>query len=45
MTALALGGEDNVPKDRFIFNESVNGIYVAGAYFYKFAPKTFAEAS
>ena len=45
VTALALGGENNVPKDRFIFNESINSVYVAGAYFYKFAPKTFAKAS
>jgi hypothetical protein len=26
-------------------NESVKGAYIAGAYFYKFQPKTFAKAS
>jgi hypothetical protein len=45
VTMLSLGGEEHIPKGRLILNESINGVYVAGAYFYKFQPKTFAKAS
>jgi hypothetical protein len=26
-------------------SQSINSVYIAGAYFYKFQPKTFAKAS
>jgi hypothetical protein len=45
VTMLSLGGEEHIPKGRLVLNESVNSVYVAGAYFYKFQPKTFAKAS
>ncbi len=41
----AFSGDGQIPLDRLILNESVKGAYVAGAYFYKFQPKTFAKAS
>jgi hypothetical protein len=44
VTMLDLAGK-TPPLDRLILNESINGVYVAGAYFYKFQPKTFAKAS
>jgi len=30
---------------RLILSQSINSVYIAGAYFYKFQPKTFAKAS
>jgi hypothetical protein len=44
-TLTSFDGDGKVPLDRLILNESVKGAYVAGAYFYKFEPKTFAKAS
>jgi hypothetical protein len=41
----AFDGEGQIPLGRLILNESIKGAYVAGAYFYKFQPKTFAKAS
>ncbi|MGD0298301.1 MAG: hypothetical protein ABSE86_14440 [Bryobacteraceae bacterium] len=41
----AFSGDGQIPLDRLILNESVKGAYIAGAYFYKFQPKTFAKAS
>ena len=45
VTLLAFAGEGPLPRGRLIQSESVRGIYVEGAYFYKFEPKTFAKAS
>ncbi len=45
VTVLDLGGKGQIPLGRLILNESINSVYVAGAYFYKFEPKTFAKAS
>jgi hypothetical protein len=45
VTMLSLGGEEHIPKDRLVLNESMNSIYIAGAYFYKFQPKSFDRAS
>jgi hypothetical protein len=45
ITVLDLGGADKIALGRLILNQSVNSVYVAGAYFYKFQPKTFAKAS
>ena len=42
---LDLGGVEKIPLDRLILNQSINSVYIAGAYFYKFQPKTFAKAS
>jgi hypothetical protein len=42
---LDLGGVEKIPLGRLILKESINRVYVAGAYFYKFQPKTFAKAS
>jgi hypothetical protein len=42
---LDLGGIEKIPLDRLILNQSINSVYIAGAYFYKFQPKTFAKAS
>ena len=42
---LDLGGADKIPLERIILNQSINSVYIAGAYFYKFQPKTFAKAS
>jgi hypothetical protein len=41
----AFEGEGQIPLGRLILNESIKSVYVAGAYFYKFQPKTFAKAS
>jgi hypothetical protein len=41
----AFDGNGQISLDRLILNESVKGVYVAGAYFYKFQPKTYAKAS
>ncbi len=41
----SFSGDGQISLDRLILNESVKGAYVAGAYFYKFQPKTFAKAS
>jgi hypothetical protein len=45
ITVLDLGGADKIPLDRLILNQSINSVYIAGAYFYRFQPKTFAKAS
>jgi hypothetical protein len=42
---LDLGGVEKIPLGRLILKESINSVYIAGAYFYKFQPKTFAKAS
>jgi len=42
---LDLGGADKIPLGRLILSQSINSVYIAGAYFYKFQPKTFAKAS
>ncbi len=44
MTALDIGSEGRLPLNRFVQQEHVNSVYVAGAYFYRFEPKTFARA-
>jgi hypothetical protein len=41
----AFSGEGQIRLGRLILNESIKGAYIAGAYFYKFQPKTFAKAS
>jgi hypothetical protein len=41
----AFDGDGQIPMGRLILNESIKSVYVAGAYFYKFQPKTFAKAS
>jgi hypothetical protein len=45
ITVLYLGGADKIPLGRLILSQSINSVYIAGAYFYKFQPKTFAKAS
>lgn len=42
---LDLGGVEKIPLGRLILKESINSVYIAGAYFYNFQPKTFAKAS
>jgi hypothetical protein len=42
---LDLGGVEKIPLGRLILKESINSGYIAGAYFYKFQPRTFAKAS
>ena len=44
MTVLDVGSLGKVPLGRRIVRESVRGVYVEGAYFYHFAPKTFTPA-
>jgi len=41
----AFDGDGQIPLGRLILNESIKSVYIAGAYFYKFQPKTFAKAS
>jgi len=41
----AFDGEGRIPLGRIILNESIKSVYITGAYFYKFQPKTFAKAS
>jgi hypothetical protein len=41
----AFDGEGQIPLSRLILHESIKNVYVAGAYFYKFQPETFAKAS
>lgn len=43
VTMLDLVGK-TPPLDRLVIDESINGVYVAGAYFYKFQPKSLATA-
>jgi hypothetical protein len=45
ITVLYLGGADKIPLGRLILNQSINSVYIAGAYFYKFQPKSLAKAS
>ena len=33
-----------IPYDRLVLRESVGGVYVEGAYFYRFAPSSFDNA-
>jgi hypothetical protein len=42
VTMLDLAGK-TPPLDRLILDESINGVYVAGAYFYKFQPRNLRE--
>ena len=44
ITVLDIGSLKGVPLRRPIVREAVRGVYVEGAYFYLFAPKTFAPA-
>jgi hypothetical protein len=41
MMALDVGTSRRIPFGRLVSREVVNGIYVDGAYFYLFAPKTY----
>jgi hypothetical protein len=41
----AFDGEGQIPLSRLILHESIKNVYVAGVYFYKFQPETFAKAS
>ncbi|MBI3680070.1 MAG: hypothetical protein HY235_06700 [Acidobacteria bacterium] len=42
MTVLDIGSLGQIPLNRQILDEGVRGVYVHGAYFYYFAPHTFA---
>jgi hypothetical protein len=44
ITVLDIGSSGRIPLDRVVEEESVNGAYVKGAYFYHFAPKTYMVA-
>jgi hypothetical protein len=44
ITVLDIGSEREVPLHRRIVREAVRSVYVEGAYFYLFAPRTFAPA-
>ena len=44
MTVLDVGSLGKIPLHRQILDEGVRGVYVRGAYFYYFAPHTFAPA-
>jgi len=44
ITVLDIGLLGEVPLGRLIVGESVRGVYVEGAYFYHFAPKTFTRS-
>jgi hypothetical protein len=45
ITVLDVGSLGHIPRNRQILDEAVQGVYVHGAYFYYFAPHTFAPAS
>jgi hypothetical protein len=45
VTVFDIGAGAQLPLGRLVLNESIQGVYVEGAYFYKFQPKTFAKAS
>jgi hypothetical protein len=45
ISVLDVGSHGNIPKNRLIVHEGVGSGYVEGAYFYYFAPHTFATAS
>lgn len=44
ITVLDIGSLGAVPLGRLIVGESVRGVYVEGAYFYYFEPKTFIRS-
>jgi len=44
ITVLDTGLLGEVPLGRLIVGESIRGVYVEGAYFYHFAPKTFIRS-
>jgi len=44
ITVIDVGSEAGVPLGRLIDREGVRGVYVEGAYFYLFAPKTYVSA-
>ena|SRR5258708_9933062 len=44
ITVLDIGMLGEVPLGRLIVGESIRGVYVEGAYFYHFAPKTFIRS-
>jgi hypothetical protein len=44
ITVLDVGSQSEVPIRRLIDRESIRGVYVEGAYFYHFAPKTYIAA-
>ncbi|MBI3680774.1 MAG: hypothetical protein HY235_10285 [Acidobacteria bacterium] len=45
VTMFDLGADRTLPLGRFVVSESIRSVYVEGAYFYKFQPRTFAKAS
>jgi len=42
ITVLDIGSQGRIPMNRQILDEGVRGVYVHGAYFYYFAPHSFA---
>jgi hypothetical protein len=44
ITALDIGSSARIPVNRLVAQEGIEGVYISGAYFYIFAPKSFAHA-